>query len=412
MQAAFEGSNEDHEIETLDEFLERVADMDPNTLSLDGWTFQAVDFSPMTPERFNMFNWKGANLWGCTFPEGISSQDVRRKDAVVLDNMGDVPFKSFRGFMYTQSELKEHDADIYQWYLTNQNKLQSLFAMTTHDYCIKDALYDYLEGKTVVSIMGGHGMSRKSNAYANVVLLGWMLANAGFLVVTGGGPGAMEAGNLGAYLYRKSREEVDEALKIIASGSYEGLVHEYLNPAPALQVLERFGPSINKPSVGVPTWRYGHEPSNKFATYQAKLFSNALREDGIIAISNGGIIFTPGSAGTRQEIFQDACGNHYTDEQGATPMVFFDCNFWKESGVWDLINTTSQGRPYHDLLLCSDNTDTIVEHLIKHRAKKGLPIVTLEILQSKFWMLTSRNGGAVSKDRALLLEKSLDTKTT
>jgi hypothetical protein len=28
-------------------------------------------------------------------------------------------------------------------------------------------------------------------------------------------------------------------------------------------------------------------------------------------IGNGGIIYTPGSAGTRQEVFQAACRNHY-----------------------------------------------------------------------------------------------------
>merc|ERR1711991_711933 len=84
----------------------------------------------------------------------------------------------------------------------------------------------------------------------------------------------------------------------------------------------------------LPTYHYGHEPSNKFATYHAKFFSNAVREDDIIQIANGGIFFflgpfisttnlifnfigilyTPGSAGTRQEIFQDACKNHYAKQ--------------------------------------------------------------------------------------------------
>jgi hypothetical protein len=70
-------------------------------------------------------------------------------------------------------------------YLKHGNELQPLFAMTTHDYSIKDALYDYLEGKTVVSIMGGHGMSRASDIYRNVTKLAWRLARKGFLLVTG-----------------------------------------------------------------------------------------------------------------------------------------------------------------------------------------------------------------------------------
>lgn len=49
------------------------------------------------------------------------------------------------------------------------------------------------------------------------------------------------------------------------------------------------------PSLGIPTWKYGHEPSNVFATWQAKFFSNAVREDGLIQIANCGIIYTPGN---------------------------------------------------------------------------------------------------------------------
>ena len=68
---------------------------------------------------------------------------------------------------------------------------------------------------------------------------------------------------------------------------------------------------------------YGHEPTNKFATFQAKYFSNALRsefpyldiwtflglthlncrEADLLSLCSGGIIFTRGSAGTRQEVY-------------------------------------------------------------------------------------------------------------
>ena len=39
-------------------------------------------------------------------------------------------------------------------------------------------------------------------------------------------------------------------------------------------------------SLGVPTWFYGHEPTNLFATHVAKYFANSIREDGLLAIAD------------------------------------------------------------------------------------------------------------------------------
>ena len=64
-------------------------------------------------------------------------------------------------------------------------------------------------------------------------------------------------------------------------------------------------------SVGVPTWFYGHEPPNVFAGAIAKFFSNALREDGLLARCTDGVVYLPGAAGTVQEVFQAVTGHYY-----------------------------------------------------------------------------------------------------
>ena len=64
---------------------------------------------------------------------------------------------------------------------------------------ISDALDELLAGARVVGVMGGHAMARGTDAYAGAARLGRALARAGLTVATGGGPGAMEAANLGAY---------------------------------------------------------------------------------------------------------------------------------------------------------------------------------------------------------------------
>ena len=83
-------------------------------------------------------------------------------------------------------------------------------------------------------------------------------------------------------------------------------------------------------SLGIPTWLYGHEPSTPFATHIAKLFENSIREDSILTLAFGGIIYAPGSAGTVQEIFQEAVQNHYLSFGVSSPMIFLGSKYWND----------------------------------------------------------------------------------
>jgi len=198
--------------------------------------------------------------------------------------------------------------------------------------------------------------------------------------VTGGGAGAMEAANMGAYLADKTDEEVEEALTIICTGN-EGHDPEFLYPVPANNVVKRFGYPANNPSLGIPTWRYSQEPYNRFATYQAKFFSNALREDGLVHICRGGIIFGQGGPGTRQEVFQSACVNHEAPtEIDQCPLIFLDSQFWKDNGVYEVVLKTSQGSAFHKDILLTDDIDEIVQHLVTNAKIKKVQLGKIERL--------------------------------
>jgi hypothetical protein len=209
-RSTFTGSNQEFEIETVNEFQKRVNEMmesfiitdenpTPLLLTFDGWDFQQVDFSaaqpPFTPEQWNLFDFKGASLFGCTLPNFVTADELRDQGAFVAEQPTHLPFKPYRAFMYKQEELGEIDSTVYDWYLKTHD-LRSLLYQTLHDYFVQDALFDYLENKTVVVIMGGHGMKRSSPDYKEVVKMGYLLARKGFVVATGGGPGAMEAGEI------------------------------------------------------------------------------------------------------------------------------------------------------------------------------------------------------------------------
>ena len=113
--------------------------------------------------------------------------------------------------------------------------------------------------------------------------------------------------------------DLDRALALLAPAPrYD--THDYLVAAD--DVRRRWPNGAD--SLAIPTWFYGHEPTNAFAPHIAKYFSNSLREDGLLAIATGGVIYAPGSAGTVQEIFMDAAQNHYATFGAISPMVFLD----------------------------------------------------------------------------------------
>ena len=127
-------------------------------------------------------------------------------------------------------------------------------------------------------------------------------------------------------------------------------------------------PSDAPSSLGVPTWHYGHEPPNVFAGEIAKYFANSIREDGLLAIALAGVVFAPGSAGTIQEVFQDAAQNHYESFGIVSPMVFLDEVYWTErKPVYPLLRDLATGYSYGELVTAVDDAATAVEFIVAAR---------------------------------------------
>jgi hypothetical protein len=215
-----------------------------------------------------------------------------------------------------------------------------------HDNSVLRAMYAHLErvGRPATAIMGGHREERGSKTYRQVTLLAKRLTEEGFMMASGGGPGCMEATHLGALLAGKSEVTVDHAVSKLATRaklppSYDVVAHDgTVNEArvaeihawavPAFEVFSEHEANGGQ-SLAVPTWHYGHEPISPLATHVAKYFLNSIREDVLLALATNGIIFSPGRAGTLQEVFQDAAQNYYASgNEPFAPMVFWDTDFW------------------------------------------------------------------------------------
>lgn len=82
-----------------------------------------------------------------------------KRGALVHQNPIHLPFRPYRGFMYSQTELQKNDSKIYNYYLTAKH-IHSKMWQAAHDFCIEDSLNDYIQGKSIIAIMGGHGLSK------------------------------------------------------------------------------------------------------------------------------------------------------------------------------------------------------------------------------------------------------------
>ena len=297
-----------------------------------------------------------------------------------------MPFDIFREQLYSAESLYKgyqpgkplsfrecYDQQVYQHYLKagkSATEIKETLARTLHDHSMTNAMNDFLaqfDEKQVVGIMGGHGLLRNEEAYRQVVMVSKTLAENDCLMVSGGGPGAMEATHLGAWMAGRTEEETNDALAMLQEApSYKDI--RWLDTA--LQVMEKY-PQEKHVSLGVPTWLYGHEPATPFATHIAKYFDNSIREDSILTIAKGGIIYSPGSAGTMQEIFQEAVQNHYLSFGYASPMIFMNKQYWtEEMPVYRLMQHLVDKGKYKNLLMTlTDSLDEIIKILLDFRNK-------------------------------------------
>jgi predicted Rossmann-fold nucleotide-binding protein len=348
------------EIETLAAFDTHIR----RTRRLNGWFVSSLDLTERSDALLST-DPSGAVFLGCHFTQEVEHR-LRAAGALLFPRLPDLPFDPYRPRLYAAAELygpgpvrRSPDAAIYAWARSKAaTVLSGALATTLHDHSVSDALDDItasLDPRSVVGIMGGHALHRTDPAYAAAARLAAALTAAGRTVLTGGGPGAMEAGNLGAYLSPWS-DALDEALALLAAApAYAPDLDAWV--ASAYAVLDRWPVAEAGASLSIPTWFYGHEPSNLFATGIAKYFTNALREDTLLHRCRGGIVYLPGQAGTVQEIFQAVTENFYAaDLTQIAPMVLVGVDYWTDRlPAWPLLRRLAADRPMAPFVHCVDD---------------------------------------------------------
>lgn len=312
---------------------------------LSGWRVRAVDLTGRSDE-LRTCRVAGASFLGCTFAPGVADE-LAAAGALVLPAIPHVPVDVHRSALYSPGDLydtaayeRSLDARAYAW-AQRPGDAEAELAKTLHDHAVDQGLQAWVHGRSLVGVMGGHAALRGTEGYAEAARLGHLLG-AAHVVATGGGPGAMEAANLGARLADLPAADLDAALaELAATPSYRPSVTAWAEAART--VTDRVG--AGRETLGIPTWHYGHEPPNLFATAIAKYFRNAVRESVLLEVCDAGIVFLAGAAGTVQEVFQDACENYYADESSIAPMVLVGEEHWTRTlPAWPLLQALARGR--------------------------------------------------------------------
>lgn len=344
---------------------------------LTGATFQSIDLGGMAPQLTGAILRRNL-LLGCTVPPDVL---CLFEEPILFPALPECPFNPYRGSLYTPEELlgdyivgdyesyeKTLDGRCYRDFVAqgkdNVMDVRITLARRLHDHAIGDAMQEYLVGKRVVAIMGGHNLGRDQPMYLEVARMARSLIRDGFLPASGGGPGAMEATHLGAWFAERSDGELQEAISILSKAPTYHPIGPWLDAAFA--VVERFPVTSRErcDSLGIPTWLYGHEPPSCFALHIAKFFANSVREEDLLAVARYGVIFAPGSAGTIQEIFQDATQNHYKTYGIVSPMIFFGEDYWKRTKpVYPLLVELAAGHDYSRYLGITDDRQEILTQL-------------------------------------------------
>lgn len=180
-----------------------------------------------------------------------------------------------------------------------------------------------------ITIFGGARVQLDSELAKKAEQLALLLARDGFSIITGGGPGIMEAANMGAF----------NAIKdCVIDGAH----------CPVREV-----------SAGIGLVRLNRERVNPFVQKNIIMEHFFARKWLLVRYSVGFIVF-PGGFGTLDELFETLTLIQ-CNRMARVPVVLFDTSFWNPISVWIEQQALARGLLSEEDAALVTITDSITE---------------------------------------------------
>ncbi|KKP25162.1 MAG: hypothetical protein UR14_C0008G0043 [candidate division TM6 bacterium GW2011_GWE2_31_21] len=218
------------------------------------------------------------------------------------------------------------------FYLKHKQEISLFIELGIDSYNTSKGLHKIKKlNKPVVTFFGGSRIPKNDFYYIQAEKLASLLADKGFVIMSGGGPGIMEAANSGAIKNMKNKEEI----RSISAN---------------LHLLTNFERSSNPSQL-----KFLHD---KFWSRKLLLINN----------SNAFIVF-PGGTGTINELSELLV----LMEIGALAkktIILFDSKYWKKFIDWMNFAKTKNliSQKAFDLILIKNNIEEIFNCLIKENS--------------------------------------------
>ena len=332
------------EVDSLDDLDRRLA---AGATSLAGWRLNSLDLTRRTPRSWPACDVAGATFLGLHVRRPGVDADLEARGALVLPTLRSVSLNTYRTSLYapedlydTPTYLKSHDAHAYAW-SRHATDRDAMLARTLHDHAIDDALAEWISGRQLVGVMGGHALRRDEPAYAEAARFGHARGRPAdrrhrrWAGRDGGGQPRRLPLRAAPEVAGRRPPPAGEGAGVPPLDRRTG----WRPPAPyARSTRTERTRSASRPGTTATS-----RPTCSRRRSRSTSATPCARRC-CVQICDAGIVFLPGRGGTVQEVFQDACENYYADESSVAPMVLVGAAYWTETlPVWPLLQVLAAG---------------------------------------------------------------------